>query len=66
MTVDLKPNIGSLDREIRLVGGSLVTLVGCLTKNNLIKAAGCVLLITGITRKCVFYDLLGINTNENS
>ncbi len=60
--IDLKPNIGGFDREARLIGGSLLTFVGCITKNNIIKAAGCTLLLTGIFRKCVFYDLLKINT----
>ena len=62
--LNLKPNIGGIDREIRLAGGSLLTLIGCLTKNKLIKAAGCTFLITGITRKCVFYDLFKLNTNK--
>ncbi len=60
--IDLKPNIGGLDREARLIAGSLLTLTGCITKNNLVKAMGCTLLLTGILRKCVFYDLLKIDT----
>ncbi len=62
--LNLQPNIGGIDRELRLIGGSLLTLVGCISKNNLIKAAGCIFLITGITKKCIFYDLLKINTNK--
>ncbi len=60
--LDLKPNIGGFDREARLIAGSLLTLTGCITKNNIVKAMGCTLLLTGILRKCVFYDLLKINT----
>ncbi|WP_022670102.1 YgaP family membrane protein [Hippea alviniae] len=66
MRISTKPNIGGKDRELRLLGGAALTLVGCLTKNWAIKSAGCVFLITGIARKCIFYDLLGVNTADNS
>ena len=66
MKITAQPNIGGKDRELRLLGGAALTLVGCLTKNWVVKTAGCVFLVTGITRKCVFYDILGINTADNS
>ncbi|WP_025270062.1 YgaP family membrane protein [Hippea sp. KM1] len=63
MKITKEANIGGKDREIRLLSGAALTTIGCLTKNHWIKAAGCILLITGISKKCIFYDLLGINTN---
>jgi len=65
MKITAKPNIGGKDRELRLIGGSILTLIGCITKKPIIKTAGCVLLTTGIARKCVFYDLLGIDTTNS-
>ena len=62
----LKRNIGVKDRNIRLLGGLTLSALGCLTKNSFIKSAGCVFLLTGITQKCIFYDLLNIDTyNKN-
>ncbi|AEA33901.1 YgaP family membrane protein [Hippea maritima] len=63
MKISLQSNIGGKDREFRLIGGAVLTLIGCLTKNHWIKAAGCVFLVTGIAKKCIFYDFLNINTN---
>ena len=64
--INLKPNIGGLDREIRLLSGALLTFTGCITKNKIIKTMGCALFTTGITKKCIFYDLLNINTNKSA
>ncbi len=66
MKIDLKEkNIGGVDRKLRIIGGLSLMVTGCLIKNKLIKSAGCVFAVTGLMQKCVFYDILGINTYED-
>ncbi len=60
-----KKNIGGNDRKARIIGGLSLMIAGCLTKNKPVKIAGCVFTVTGVMQKCIFYDILGINTYEN-
>ncbi len=60
-----KRNIGGNDRKARLIGGSFLTLIGLLSKQNLITLGGSIILFTGLTQKCIFYDILNIDTYNN-
>nr|WP_316642526.1 DUF2892 domain-containing protein [uncultured Roseateles sp.] len=58
----MKPNVGTIDRVIRIGGGLL--LVG-LAASGTVGAwgyAGVLLMATGIFRFCPAYPLLGMNT----
>ncbi len=67
MMIDLqRKNIGGKDRKFRLMGGIILVCMGCITKNKFIKVAGCIFLATGIMQKCVFYDVLNIDTYKNA
>jgi len=58
----MKPNVGTIDRVIRIGGGLL--LIG-LAASGMVGAwgyIGLVPLLTGIFRFCPAYPLLGMNT----
>ena len=63
MKIDiLRKNIGGNDRKFRLIGGVFLTSIGLLSKQNLITLGGSIILFTGLTQKCIFYDMLNIDT----
>jgi hypothetical protein len=57
-----KKNIGKKDKDYRIIGGTSLIVLGVLSDKPLIKLAGCTFLFTGVMQKCVFYDLLNIDT----
>jgi len=74
----METNVGGLDRTVRLVLGVLLLAVGVLGYAGVVRVAvgplpqaltsivlvliGLVLLVTGLTRKCMINSLLGVNT----
>ncbi len=61
-----KKNIGGNDRRLRFLGGSLLILSGFVFDKRCLKAAGSIFLTTAVIQKCVFYDLLNIDTYSNN
>ncbi|MBN1625991.1 MAG: DUF2892 domain-containing protein [Deltaproteobacteria bacterium] len=63
----MEKRIGNLDRMIRIIIGIILILIpfffsmGAVLKAILI-IIGIILILTGITRICFLYNLLGINT----
>lgn len=49
----MERNVGGSDSTARLVGGPILLLVG---------VAALLGLVTGMTRKCILHQLLGVNT----
>ncbi len=63
MKIDLfDKNIGGMDEKLRITGGFFLIGAGITSRNRLIRLAGCIFLFTGVMQKCIFYDLLNINT----
>lgn len=61
----IKPNVGNIDKSIRILLGLLFLVLGIFIFKNyqvLLILIGIVLLLTGIFRFCGLYVLLGINT----
>lgn len=68
----MEQNVGATDRSVRLVAGAVLALAGIagfagLWATNTVVAVllvlvGAVLLGTGLTRQCLLYRPLGINT----
>lgn len=61
----MKKNVGRIDRILRIIVG--VALIA-LTLTGTIGAwgwVGVIPLATGLMSNCLFYSLLGINTNKN-
>jgi len=58
----MKCNVGGLDRAIRMVFGVSFCVVALLKANIVAAIAGIILLFTAITRWCIPYQFLGINT----
>ena len=74
----MKQTVGMLDRNVRIVLGALLVIVGAAGYAGLLGLAwigigqamasvvlvliGAVLLVTGLTRVCAIYSLLGIDT----
>lgn len=64
--MDLEPNVGDLDRLLRLIFGIYGMLMGFLFIRGVVGIilgiVSLILLITGFTRFCGIYKLLGIST----
>jgi hypothetical protein len=65
----MEKTIGNTDRIIRIILGIILILIPFIfSAGNVLKAilviVGIIVLLTGITRKCLLYSLLGINTNR--
>lgn len=74
----METNVGGMDRTVRLVLGVLLLAVGVLGYVGVVSVAvgplpqaltsivlvliGLILLVTGLTRKCIINRLLGVNT----
>jgi hypothetical protein len=77
----MEQNVGGLDRLVRLVGGTLLVAAGVAGYAGLLWVAygplpqaltsvalfvvGAILLVTGLTRRCVVNSLLGVNTRRS-
>ncbi|MBV0902999.1 YgaP family membrane protein [Haloarcula salina] len=70
----MERNVGTLDRNVRIVLGVLAALVGVLALAGYLAASalvaalaiaiGAVLFVTGTSRRCLIYDAFGIDTGE--
>jgi len=68
----METNIGSVDRIARLVGGAVLTAIGIAALADILHAGtivgaiatlvGLVFFGTGLTRFCLLYQLLGVDT----
>ena len=74
----MKQNVGSMDRNVRLVLGAILAVVGITGYAGLaplawigigqalasviVVALGVILLATGLARTCLLYQLLGMTT----
>ncbi|GAA0681443.1 DUF2892 domain-containing protein [Natronoarchaeum mannanilyticum] len=71
----MEHNIGSADRQTRVVVGAILAAVGLATLGGLLgfgptvgavaTLLGVVLVATGLVRICLLYRLLGIDTSES-
>ena len=69
----MKYNIGATDRNVRALGGAVVALVGVATLAGALEFGtvtgavavliGTVLLGTALTRTCLVYRILGVDTS---
>lgn len=65
--VNMEKTVGNLDRIIRIIIGIILILIpfffsiGTVLKVILV-IIGIIILLTGITRICLLYNILGINT----
>jgi hypothetical protein len=65
----MEKTIGNTDRIIRIIVGIILILIPFIfSAGSVLKAIlvilGIIVLLTGITRMCLLYSLLGINTNR--
>lgn len=70
----MENNIGTTDRQARIVVGLVVGLVGLATLGGLLElgttigavlsVVGLILVGTGVVRMCLLYRLLGIDTSS--
>jgi hypothetical protein len=65
----MKPNVGSIDRLIRLLLASVLFYLGLFPYNNSTLGVGLVvvggiLLVTALVGFCGLYSLLGIRTSQ--
>ena len=68
----METNIGSVDRIVRLVGGAVLAAIGIASLTGVLHAGavvgaiatlvGLVFFGTGLTRFCLLYQLLGMDT----
>lgn len=68
----MEQNVGGMDRTARLVAGPLLLLVGVAVLAEIAPGGvavggaglllGAVFTVTGLTRKCILNQLLGVNT----
>jgi len=60
--LNMKPNVGTVDRVLRIVGG--LVLIGLAVSGTIgvWGYLGVALLLTGVFRFCPAYPLLGMNT----
>ena len=58
----MKPNIGLLDRRIRLIAGGLLLLLAVLFNFYLLAILGVYALLTGFFDWCPVYSIGGYNT----
>ena len=66
----MKPNVGGLDRTLRIIGGVVLIVLSLIVMRPTIFLVigliiGIALLLTGLFRFCGLYPLLGINTCKN-
>ena len=71
----MKNNVGNWDSKVRSRIGMILILVGILQFIGLVKLGtvtgvilvliGIVLFVTGSTRKCAIYSLIGMDTSES-
>lgn len=63
-----KQNEGNLDKNIRLIVGTVALLLGIFMLTGPLQivafAVGAVGIITGLTGFCMLYKILGIKTNK--
>lgn len=57
----MKPNVGPIDRLIRIIIGLAIAIIGIIFKSYW-GVAGIVILGTGVFGYCLLYSLFGINT----
>ncbi|TYL36506.1 DUF2892 domain-containing protein [Natronococcus pandeyae] len=70
----MQPNVGGMDRNARIVIGTVLVLAGIATLvgfweiglivTGVALLVGAVLLVTGATRKCPINEAAGIDTSE--
>lgn len=58
----MKPNVGSLDRTLRIAAGALLILLALAQVIGPWGWIGIVPLLTGVFRFCPAYSLLGVRT----
>ncbi|MFD1562338.1 DUF2892 domain-containing protein [Haloarchaeobius amylolyticus] len=68
----MQNNVGSVDRLVRLVGGAVLVAIGIASIVHILPAGtivgaiatlvGVVFFATGLTRFCLLYQLLGVDT----
>ncbi|MFA9417405.1 DUF2892 domain-containing protein [Natrinema sp. HArc-T2] len=68
----MENNVGSVDRLVRLVGGAVLVAIGIASLAHILHAGtivgviatlvGLVFFGTGLTRFCLLYQLLGVDT----
>ncbi len=58
----MTPNVGGLDRGLRIVAGLALLAAGALTPLGWWGLVGLVPLATGVMRVCPAYGLLGLST----
>ncbi|SDD28481.1 DUF2892 domain-containing protein [Natrinema hispanicum] len=68
----MENNVGSVDRLVRLVGGAILIAIGIASIVHILHAGtivgviatlvGLVFFGTGVTRFCLLYQLLGVDT----
>ena len=62
----MKANVGGMDQTVRMVAGISLLLVVIFVESGWrwVGLAGFIPLLTGITRWCPLYTVLGINTRQ--
>jgi len=58
----MKPNVGSIDRILRIVIGAALIVWAALLGGPVWAWIGVVPLLTGLIRVCPLYSLIGLNT----
>ena len=64
-SIDMKRNIGNLERGVRVVAGLGLTALAFVGPQNLWFLLGLIPLATGLIGWCPPYALLGISTNKD-
>ena len=59
----MKVNVGSIDKNLRIVAGLAIIAWGVIA-NNWLCAIGLIPLATGLINFCPLYSLLGFNTSK--
>ena len=57
----MQKNVGNTDRMIRIIAGIIILAIG-VYYGSWWGLVGLIPLLTGLTRSCVLYKMLGINT----
>lgn len=57
-----KTNVGGIDRVLRISIGALLVVLAALGLIGVWGWIGVVPLLTGLTRRCPLYSLIGLNT----
>lgn len=58
----MKANVGNLDRALRIIAGVVLVVLAATNVIGLWGWIGIVPILTGVTRFCPAYTLLGMNT----